>query len=147
MKLLPLSLALTLIATGVLAKPPTCRSWQKMEVPYLGDVTLETIGGATTNSRGRAIITLNPDILQTFPPLARDFWLAHSCGHHALIPDYNTEKEADCYAMKLLRKKKVRTPEQMETLLEELRSLPEDAWGEHRPDEARINALRTCGQE
>lgn len=143
----PLSLALILClgtAAAVDAQPLTCRSWQGMEVPYLGDATLETVGGATMNARGRAVILLNPEILSTFPEPARDFFLAHECGHHALIPDYNTEAEADCFAMRLLRKKKLRTPEQVTALQDALTTLPDTAWAGHRPDAERIEALAHC---
>jgi len=113
----------------------------------MGDATLEGLGGAAKDRAGRPIILLNPDQLNAFPPLAREFWLAHSCGHHALIPDYNTETEADCFAMRSLRKKKIRTPEKLQALIEELQSLPEGAWGEHTPDATRIEALEACKAE
>ncbi|MEP2532730.1 hypothetical protein [Shimia sp.] len=147
MKTIGLTLLLCLNAPMAFAKPMTCRSWQGMEVPYLGDVTLETIGGATENARGRAVILLNPEILESYPPMAREFWLAHECGHHALTPAYNTEAEADCYAMRRLRKKLVRTPEQLLELQDALYALPDTAWSDHRPDEARIKALAQCGEE
>ena len=147
MKSIGLALMLTLAAAAAHAKPMTCRSWQGMEVPYLGDASLETIGGATRNARGRDVILLNPDILSQLQPMARDFFLAHECGHHALIPDYNTEAEADCYAIRRMRKKLVRTPEQMQELLEALTALPQDIWQDHRPDAARIAALPQCGAD
>lgn len=135
------------LATVANATPSTCRSWQGMEVPYLGDQNLDNVGGATFDNAGRAIITLNPTRLSQFPPLAREFWLAHTCGHHALTPQYNTEQEADCFAMRSLGKKKIRTPEKRETLFEELKTLPADVWGDHQPDAARIDALRQCKVE
>ncbi len=144
MKTVAFTLALCLLAPVAMAKPTTCRSWSGMEVPYMGDASLETMGGATEDRAGRPIILLNPEQLNAFPPLAREFWLAHTCGHHALIPDYNTEAEADCFAMRSLGKKKIRTDEKREALFEELRNLPEGAWGEHTPDAARIEALEAC---
>ena len=144
---LSLVLALCLAAPLAQAKPAACRSWQGMEVPYQGDATLADLGGATQDKRGRPLIEINPDLLSTYPPLAREFLLAHECGHHALTPNYNTEAEADCHAMRKLRKKLVRTPEQLAALQEELRTLPEDAWTGHRPDAARIDALALCGEE
>ncbi len=145
MKFLGLALILTFVATASFARPSSCRSWQGMEVPYLGDASLETVGGATQNARGRNLILLNPDLLMTFPPLARDFFLAHECGHQALTPNYNTEAEADCFAMRRLRKKLVRTPEQVQQLQADLRALPADAWPAHAPDTQRIGAIAKCG--
>lgn len=144
MKTIAITLALCLVAPMATAKPTTCRSWKGMEVPYMGDASLETLGGSGLDRAGRPIILLNPDILNTFTPLAREFWLAHTCGHHALIPDYNTEEEADCFAVRSLSKKKIRTEEKWQALFEELRALPEGSWPEHQPDAARIEALKGC---
>lgn len=147
MKTLTVALTLCLMAPIAMAKPATCRAWTGMEVPYMGDPTLETLGGAEKDRAGRAIIRLNPDMLNTFSPLAREFWLAHTCGHHALTPKYNTEEEADCFAMRTLGKKKIRTPEQLEALIEALYQLPEGSWPGHQPDATRIEALRACERE
>ncbi|SHK15921.1 hypothetical protein SAMN05444000_12055 [Shimia gijangensis] len=144
MKTVAITLVLCFVAPMAFAKPTTCRSWQGMEVPYLGDVTLETLGGAQLDRAGRPIILLNPDMLNTFSPLAREFWLAHTCGHHALTPQYNNEEEADCFAMRSLGKKKIRADEKWESLFEELHALPNGSWPEHQPDTARIEALRNC---
>lgn len=144
MKTLAFTLALSLLAPMAMAKPATCRAWSGLEVPYMGDASLATLGGASQDRAGRPIILLNPERLNAFAPLAREFWLAHACGHHALIPDYNTEAEADCFAMRTLRKKKIRAPEQMQALTEALHALPDQAWGAHTPDAARIDALAAC---
>lgn len=144
MKSLTLAIILCLIAPMAMATPATCRAWGAMEVPYLGDTNLDTIGGATKDKKGRKSILLNPEILATYPPMARDFWLAHSCGHLALNPAGHTEAEADCYAMRSLLKKKIRKTEQMQELTDALRALPADAWPGHRPDVARIDALAQC---
>ncbi|WP_372886026.1 hypothetical protein [Shimia sp.] len=143
-KNMALALALCLLAPLAEAKPATCRAWTGLEVPYIGDAALGTLGGATEDRAGRPIILLNPERLNAFAPLARDFWLAHECGHHALIPDYNTEAEADCFAMRSLRKKKIRSAAEMQALTEALRALPEGAWDGHAPDAGRIEALAAC---
>lgn len=143
-KTITITVALCLLAPMAIAKPSTCRSWQGMEVPYMGDPSLETLGGAELDRAGRAIILLNPGILNKFPPLAREFWLVHTCGHHALVPEYNTEAEADCFAMRSLGKKKIRTEEKRDALFEELAALPEGSWPDHQPDAARIDALKVC---
>ena len=147
MKSLGLAILFMFAATASFARPATCRSWQGMEVPYLGDITLETVGGATQTPSGRSLIVINPERLMTFPPLARDFFLAHECGHTALIPEYNTEAEANCFAMRRLRKKLVRTPAEMQQLQDDLRALPVNAWPDHAPDADSIDALANCADE
>lgn len=144
MKTLTITLVLCLVAPMAFAKPTTCRSWQGMEVPYLGDSSLNKIGDIYFDKSERPLILLNPEILGEVPPLAAEFWLAHICGHHALTPEYNTEEEADCFAMRSLSKKKIRSDEKREELYEQLRSLQPGELGEHQPDAARIDALRQC---
>lgn len=146
MKTFALSLALCLIAvTAAQAKPPTCRTWQGMEVPYLGNPAVEGLGGATTDRKGRAIIALHPERLGQLPPLVADFWLIRECAQHAIHPNRLSEQAADCFAMKtMLKKRKIATTDQMETLQGQLRALPQDALPRGPMTEARITALPAC---
>ncbi|MBX9926288.1 MAG: hypothetical protein K2Y05_08015 [Hyphomicrobiaceae bacterium] len=69
-----------------------------MEVPALGDVgRAEFIGSGP-------VIKVDPSIMQTLPASLQTFFALHECAHHALghlfAPTTESEKEADCWAMK-----------------------------------------------
>ncbi len=80
-----------------------CRDFKRrpvrvVEVPSLGDVgRAEYIGSGP-------VIKVDPMIMQTLPVSLQNFFALHECAHHALghlfAPTIDSEKEADCWAMK-----------------------------------------------
>jgi len=80
-----------------------CRDFRRrpvrvLEVPALGDVgRAEFVGSGP-------VIKVDPDIMRRLPNGLQAFFALHECGHHALghlfAPTSESEKEADCWAMK-----------------------------------------------
>ena len=127
--------------------PSTCRSFQGVIVPYIPDPSLNNVGIATQDNMGRRIIVMNPNILNQFPSLARQFWYAHECAHHALNPPRNNEMNADCFAVQNLRFLGMMVnPFHVDQLLQSISSLPGNAGTGHLPGPARRNLLITCLQ-
>jgi hypothetical protein len=80
------------------------RPVRTMDVPTLGDV------GRAEFIEGFPVIMLDPVLLTTLPANLQTFFKLHECAHHVLghlfAPTVESEKQADCWAIKEGRKRK-----------------------------------------
>lgn len=84
-------------------EPPACRDFRNrkvvwMEMLNLGDAgRAQYIGGAPT-------ILVDPVLMRGLPASLRTFFQLHECAHHKLghlwAPTTDSEKQADCWAVK-----------------------------------------------
>lgn len=142
-------LSMTILMLGAVTasaqQPRHCVSYQGFSVPYIADPTLNNVGIATHDFYGRPIIIMNPQVLNQFPPLAREFWFAHECAHHALPPWQNSEDAADCYAIQAMRwLGMLNNPAEVNQFFASLSGLPGNIWTGHRPGPGRIQLMQTC---
>ncbi|MDX2289002.1 MAG: hypothetical protein NW217_09300 [Hyphomicrobiaceae bacterium] len=74
------------------------RSVQTMEVSELGDVGRAWVVNTVP------YIIMDPDVLRRLPVKLQLFFFAHECAHHVLAhwfnPSRESEKEADCWAVR-----------------------------------------------
>lgn len=90
-------------AASTMMRDPGCRdAWRRsvrlLEVRALGDAgRAEFVGSGP-------VIKFDPDIMQGLPSSLQSFFLLHECAHHVLghlfAPTRESEKEADCWAMR-----------------------------------------------
>jgi hypothetical protein len=99
-------------AATVLPNSPslTCRDFKGrtvrlIEVPDLGDAGRAEVINATP------VIMLDPKLLATLPANLQVFFSLHECAHHVLghlyAPTNDSEKQADCWAVKMGRDNRV----------------------------------------
>ena len=81
----------------------SCLSSAGQPVRVRANPTLETFGRAFTDPNGKPVIELNLAAVSTFSPKLQQWWFAHECAHHQLPPQLNSEKRADCIAIKRVR--------------------------------------------
>jgi hypothetical protein len=139
-------LALSLFLTHtVSAQPLPCRSFDGVFVPYIFDQTLQDVGVARRIQNGQPIIIINPNVVGPLPEFVRQFWYAHECAHHALLPSQNSEINADCYAIKAIRNIGiVVNQQQVGYLLNSIAALPGNLYTGHLPGPARAQNLYNC---
>lgn len=110
---------------------------------YLND-QLNNIGVATRQYNGVPIIVINPNVTNQFSNLVTQWWFAHECAHHALHPQWNSESNADCFAVKQLVKFGIiNHPQQLNAFYYELSSLPGSPMG-HLPGSIRAQNIAQC---
>jgi hypothetical protein len=82
---------------------PGCRDFRRRPVRILAVKSLGDAGRAEFIGGG-PVIKFDPDLMVGLPPPLREFFMLHECAHHALghlfAPTLQSEKEADCWAMK-----------------------------------------------
>jgi len=131
--------------TALAQQPGQCLSNQNYPVPYIIDYNLNNVGIATTDNYGNPIIVMNPNILNQFPSLAKEFWFAHECAHHALPPWENSEINADCYAVRnMLYNGLLQNPAAVNQFFNSIAQLPGSVWTGHLPGPARVQAMHVC---
>lgn len=136
---------LFLSATSALAQPLPCSSFQGIPVPYIADPTLNNVGVAHRMQNGQPIIVINPNVVSPLPEYVRQFWYAHECAHHAFHPAYNSEMNADCYAIKAIRNIGIiSNHHQVGVLLNYISTLPGNIMTGHLPGPARAQNLYAC---
>lgn len=123
-----------------------CISFFGENVPIFEDYNLNNVGMATRDGFGRPYIVVNPIVLQQFPYLAQRFWYYHECAHHALPPQLNSERNADCYAVRNMRDLgELSNKFEVEQMLKSIAMLPGSRWG-HLPGPARAQNILNCIQ-
>lgn len=89
------------------ARAVACRDFRNrpvrtIEAPALGDV------GRAEFVEGFPVIMLDPGLMSALPANLQTFFKLHECGHHMMghlfAPTTDSEKEADCWAVKEARK-------------------------------------------
>jgi hypothetical protein len=84
-------------------QPMRCRDFRGAIVRTTISTELGDVGRAQIITR-MPIIALDPDRLRTLPPKMQIFFYMHECAHHVLghviHPTTESEKEADCWAIR-----------------------------------------------
>jgi hypothetical protein len=84
-------------------EPMRCRDFRGAVVRTTRATELGDVGRAQIITR-MPIISLDPDRLRTLPPKMQIFFYMHECAHHVLghtiHPTLESEKEADCWAIR-----------------------------------------------
>lgn len=132
-------------AARLLLKDVACRDFKRrpvklIEVPYLGDVGRAEFMGAGP------VIKIDPAIMKSLPDTLQTFFALHECAHHALghlfAPTTESEKEADCWAMKEGVRRKAFLPSDVDGW----RPYFENSRGSavHLPGPQRVTFLSAC---
>ena len=125
--------------------PRNCVSNQNTSVPYISDAMSQGAGAATTDHYSKPIMVIDQSLLNQFPPIVREFWLAHLCGHEVVPEWQSSETYADCYAIKtLLWRGRLKDAMEVENFFSALIGLPGGARSKHRPNAQRLQAMREC---
>ena len=131
--------------TAQAQQPLACQSFDNFQVPYIKNFQLNNVGMAGRDNMGNPYIVINPNILNQFSPLTKQFWFAHECGHHALYPQQNSEPNADCFAVKSLRSIGMMTSQQdINVMLGQISQLPGSYQTGHLPGPARAQNMYWC---
>ncbi|MGH1417244.1 MAG: hypothetical protein ACRBCJ_00115 [Hyphomicrobiaceae bacterium] len=120
------------------------RQVQLRSVRDLGDV------GRAWVVRGVPFIVMDKDLLKTLPPKLRLFFYEHECAHHRLGHWYaitkNIEQEADCWAIKNGRDRKLFSRQDVRAFAPFFANSKGTRWG-HLPGPQRAEKLLACYDE
>jgi len=81
-----------------------CQSYFGEPVAVYLNRRLQDVGMATRQMYGVPAIVINPNVTRQYSDLVTQWWFAHECAHHALPPHLNSEPNADCFAVRELRR-------------------------------------------
>ena len=124
--------------------PMSCTSYDGQQVTIISNHFLNDVGYASIAQNGQRIIQLNPKAISHWPPIVRQFWFSHECAHHMLYPNSNSEKNADCVAIKaLFNLGELNNNQQIQQLSQKIISLPGTNKG-HLPGPDRLRHMLTC---
>jgi len=121
----------------------SCLSWQGQPVKIVNNPRVSTLGRSYSKSDGSAVIEINPGALNAFSGKVQRWWLAHECAHHELPPQLNSEKKADCMAVKRVKREEGLTVQDAELFMRELHSLGGSHHG-HLPGPERARHVLKC---
>lgn len=145
MKMISTILSLSILIVSVQADPLPCTSYNGIQVPYIANSNLNNVGVAHKMYNGQPIIQINPNVIGQLPEYVRQFWYAHECAHHALHPVFNSEVNADCWAIKSIRNIGIiNHPQQINSLLNYISTLPGNVQTGHLPGPIRAQNLYAC---
>jgi hypothetical protein len=87
--------------------------------------------GMAGRYHGRPIILFNPVILARFRPATRTFWYYHECAHHVLGHSLGNrpmsrERDADCWAIREMKRRGLLTAAKLRTIERDLYPLNGD---------------------
>jgi hypothetical protein len=121
-----------------------CRSYYGEPVAVYMNRQLQDVGMATRMVNGSPILIINPDVTDGYSDLVTQWWFAHECAHHALPPALNSEVNADCFAVRELRRiGLLYNPAQLNAFAYELANLPGTRMG-HLPGPLRAQNIAQC---
>lgn len=121
-----------------------CTSYYGEPVPIYFNYQLNNVGIATRSNAGTPYIVLNPNVLAQFSDTVAQWWFAHECAHHALPPQYNSESNADCYAIRqLVNYGVIYDYQQLEAFAHDLWALAGSPSG-HLPGPLRAQNIANC---
>lgn len=133
---------------GVGRRDPGCRDFKRRPVRLIEVKALGDAGRAEYIGSG-PVIKVDPEIMQRLPEGLQLFFELHECAHHALghlfAPTLDSEKEADCWAIKEGVRRKVFTPSD----IAQWRPHFENSRGSvtHLPGPQRVAFLANCVEE
>ena len=121
-----------------------CTSFAGEPVAIFLDRSLNNVGVATRTYNGAPVIVINPNVTNNFSNIVTQWWFAHECSHHALHPSMNSESNADCLAIRMMRNYGIlRHPAQLHQFAYELANLPGSPTGQ-LPGPARAQHIANC---
>lgn len=120
--------------------PVYCTSASGQPVATVVDPSLPDVGRAVPGAP--PIIVLNPAVLSQLSPRMQLFWYAHECAHHRLGPA-NSEINADCWAIKLMRNQGLLRRQDLPELQAQIAGTPGSMWG-HLPGPQRAQLFANC---
>jgi hypothetical protein len=112
------------------ARYTSCRDAAGTRVVAVNTTRLHNVGMAG-RIRGRPVILFNPIVLRRFQPITRVFWYYHECAHHALGHSLGNrpisrERDADCWAIRQMRRRGLLTAARLGTIQRDLYPLNGD---------------------
>jgi len=107
--------------------------------PTLMSTSFWDYGGSYTSSAGRGMIILNPNKLETLPPIVQLYVYEHECGHQLRG---RSETKADCYAVERGRRAGWLTSDGVEAICAFFAAHPTDSV--HPPGPERCAAMAQC---
>ena len=120
------------------------RPVRMVEIPALGDV------GRAEFIDGFPVIMLDPAVMQSLPSNLQTFFKLHECGHHVLghlfAPTFDSEKEADCWAVHEGHKRQTFTHDDIVAWKPYFAASRGSTMG-HLPGPERVAFLLTCYDE
>ncbi len=127
--------------------PMSCTSHFGEPVAIFFNYQLNNVGIATRPFNGAPAIILNPNVTNQYSDTVTQWWFAHECAHHALAPQWNSETNADCFAIKqLVQFGIINNPQQFNAFYQELASLPGSPMG-HLPGPVRAQNIEHCAMQ
>ena len=124
--------------------PMSCKTNSGKQVAIYYDYSLNNIGIATADSYGAPINVMNPNVVNNYSPIVKQWWFAHECAHHALGP-WNNESNADCFGAKqLVRFGILNNRAQLQLFVYELANLPGSLITGHMPGTDRAKKIASC---
>jgi len=108
----------------------SCRDAAGDRVLSVRTTRLNNVGMAG-RYHGRPIMLFNPNVLRRFHPITRTFWYYHECAHHALGHSLGNrpisrERDADCWAIRQMKKRGLLTAAKLRTIQRDLYPLSGD---------------------
>ena len=120
------------------------RPVRTVELPSLGDA------GRAEFVQGFPVIIVDPGLMGTLPANLQMFFKLHECGHHALghlfAPTTESEKQADCWAIKEGRRRSLFSHDDILSWKPQFAASVGSKWG-HLPGPQRVEFLVTCFEE
>ncbi|MEM1371440.1 MAG: hypothetical protein AAGG72_04320 [Pseudomonadota bacterium] len=117
------------------------RTVVNMTVARLGDVGFARVINTVP------YILMDPELLRRLPTKLQHFFYEHECAHHVLghwfNPTINSEREADCWAIKKHRDEGHLTRQEVVNFAPWLKSSRGSPWG-HLPGPERAKHLVAC---
>lgn len=114
------------------ARLTQCRDANGERVLAVSTRRLNNVGMAG-RVRGRPVMLFNPVIMRRFQPATRTFWFYHECAHHVLGHSLghrpiSRERDADCWAIRQMKRRGLLTAAKLSTIKRDLYSLNGDGY-------------------
>lgn len=109
----------------------TCVDTLGLKVMAGPNARLNNVAVAFRGRNGRPLIVYNPVVLKRFHAVTRAFWFYHECAHHALGHSagnrpMSRERDADCWAIRTMRKRGQLTATRLRIIQRDMMRLPGD---------------------
>lgn len=131
-------------SANIAGQTMSCRSWSGQPVKIVRNLSLQNLGQAYSTPDGKPVMELNVAAFSAFSPKVQQWWFSHECAHHQLPPQLNSEKRADCMAIKqVTRRTGGLSDAEAHAFREELRHLPSSSAG-HLAGPERAKLVLKC---
>jgi hypothetical protein len=108
----------------------SCRDANGVRVLAVKTTRLHNVG-MSGRVRGRPVMLFNPLVLARFRPITRVFWFYHECAHQVLghtlgFRPISRERDADCWAIREMKRRGLLTAAKLRTIEADLHPLGGD---------------------